>query len=174
MAWAKADGLTDYFERLPAALRENLLRGALREMAKVVAAEAKQECTSDEVRGTIRVTSAEEGTKLVSKVQCKGKGAFIALWLEWGTAPHLIRVDPRDTNGVSVSTVNRRVKEGSLVINGRFVGPVVEHPGAQAHPFFFTAFDHKRREAIAAGQAYLDRRLAQAGPFAPPEADTDQ
>lgn len=92
----------------------------------------------------------------------------LAIWQEYGTAPHFIRIDAVDRGGRSVGRINRQNKAarpegGSLVIGGTFVGPTVHHPGARAHPAFRPALDIKEGDAIAAAQRFVSRKITRAG-----------
>ena len=171
MAYARTDGVKRMLAQAPAKLAANVLRGAARAAANVVAAEAKDRCISEEVRGSIQVATSARDGKVVAKVQTKGEGAYIAPWLEYGTEPHLISVDDAVRGGMSVRRINNKVREGSLVIGGKFVGASVQHPGARPHPFLRPALDTKETEAIAAAQAYIDNRLAKVGIDVPDEGD---
>lgn len=154
-------------------IESKLLRGAARAAATVVADEAKDRTHSSRVRGAIKVaTSAGEG-RIIAKVQVKGPGAYLAPWEEYGTAPHFISVDDSQRRGMGVRRINKLAKEGSLVINGKFVGATVHHPGARPHPFLRPALDTKEGEAIAAAQAYIDARVTPSGIAADSSGDQD-
>ena len=156
--------MSAFFSNLPSKLQENVLRGAARAAAKVVADEAKDNCISEDVRKSIKISSqAHDDGRVVAKVKTAGKGAFMAPWLEYGTSEHYISVDDSQRQGMSVGRINRNAKEGTLVINGEPVGKTVLHLGARPHPFLRPALDLKGDEAIRAAQAHIDRRLAKAG-----------
>lgn len=157
-----------YTRSIPAALESKVLRGAARAGATVIADEASARSVSSEVSAAVKVSTRQDVPgRVVAKIQVKGDGAFIAPWLEYGTSPHFITVDDRQRDGRGVRRINQQVREaggdGSLVIGGKFVGATVFHPGAQPHPFLRPALDHKRAEAIAAAQAYINTRLAREG-----------
>jgi HK97 gp10 family phage protein len=153
-----------FFANLPGKLQENVLRGAMRAAAKVVADEAKENCISEDVRKSIKISSrAHDDGRVVAKVKTAGKGAFMAPWLEFGTSEHYISVDDSQRQGMSIGRINRKAKEGVLVINGEPVGKTVLHPGARPHPFLRPALDLKGDEAIRAAQAHIDKRLAKEG-----------
>jgi hypothetical protein len=168
MASLKGRGeVSRFIAGLPTQIEQRLLRSAARTAATVVADEAKARAISSEVRDAIKVaTKAGEGT-IAAKVQVKGAGAFIAPWLEYGTTPHFISVDDAQRGGLGIRRINTRVKEaggdGSLVINGQFVGKTVFHPGARPHPFLRPALDLKQGDAIAAAQAYINARIDKTG-----------
>ena len=140
-----------------------VLEGAARAGGRVIAEEAKERCTSDQVRGTIKlkVQAADDAAKVVAKVQTSGPGAYLAPWIEYGTSPHIIAVrDDSDRKGLSVNAINRSERKGTLVIGGEAVGPVVHHPGVRPHPFLRPAFDTAAQEAMAAAQRYITRQTS--------------
>lgn len=153
-----------FMARVPIALQTKVLRGAARAGATVIADEAKLLSISEEVAAAIKVATKREYDRIVAKIQVKGPGAYIAPWLEYGTAPHFISVD--DERGMTAGRVNRLVKGGddglkaTLLINGRPVGKTVYHPGTQPQPFLLPALDHKRDDAIAAAQQYINAGVA--------------
>ncbi|MDR7101521.1 HK97 gp10 family phage protein [Croceicoccus sp. BE223] len=153
-----------FMAAIPEALETKILRGAARAAAQVVADEAKDRVVSSEVRGAIKVSTKQEvAGQVIARIQTKGPGAYIAPWLEYGTSQHFITVDDSQRNGLSVGSINRKAKEGVLVINGTPVGKTVLHPGARPHPFMRVSLDLKAGEAIAAAQEYINARLAREG-----------
>lgn len=170
----KVSGQADV-QRLFASIPTNaaaILRGAARAAANVVADEARLRSISPDVTGAIKVRANTKGDGAVGKVQVRGPGAYIAPWLEYGTAPHYISVNDAERGGKSIGRINRLGKEGSLVIGGAFVGASVFHKGARAHPFLRPALDAKAAEAIAAAQTYINSRVTPAG-FATGDAGGD-
>jgi len=176
---------------LPEQLERNILRGAMRAGAEVIADGARENCRSAEVRETIGTTSRAEPGLVTAKVQTKGKGAYKAPWLENGTEPHFVSVDSEQSGGRTVRRVNRSEKAGSLdiggarrvnvgekgsiVINGQFVGDTVHHPGARPYPFMRPALDAKERDAVAAIGSYIGKRLTKEGLAAPaPTEEADE
>lgn len=154
----------NYIKQIPQALETKILRGAARAAARVVADEAKMRTQSSEVRDAIGIsTKQEESGRVIAKVQVKGPGAYLAPWEEYGTAPHYISVDDSQRKGMSVGRINKKAKEGVLVINGEPVGKTVLHPGARPHPFLRPSLDLKASEAIAEAQSYITTRLAREG-----------
>lgn len=151
-----------YIANIPGAL-ERLLRGAGRAGANVIAEEAKQRSISSEVSGAIRVSTSVKEGMVTARIQVKGPGSYIAPWLEYGTDPHFISVDDSQRQGMSIGRVNKKVKDGSLVINGKFVGATIFHPGAKAHPFLRPALDMKEVDAVVAAQAYINARVSPKG-----------
>lgn len=166
-----------FIGNLPQEIDTKLLRGAARAGARVIAAEARTRCISSEVRSSIKVATKDEDGRMVGKVQTKGRGAYIAPWLEYGTSPHFISVDESQRGGMSVGKLNRLAKgdgsNHSLVIGGKFVGATVLHPGARPHPFMRPALDTKEVEAVKAAQAFIDRRVSRAGIASGPDGGDD-
>jgi len=152
-----------FLSQIPIDLETKILRGAARAAANVVADEAKLRSISKEVTNAIKVRGSTKGGQIVAKVQVVGPGAYLAPWLEYGTAPHLISVSDKAREGRSVGRINRLAKEGSLRIGGQFVGESVQHPGARPHPFLRVSLDTKEAEAIAAAQSYINARISRAG-----------
>lgn len=143
-----------------------VLEGAARAGGKVIADEARHRCINDTVRGTIKVkmVAAKDKPTVAAKIHTTGPGAYLAPWIEYGTKPHIIAVrDARDRNGLSVNAINRGIKQGTLVIGGEAVGPIVHHPGVVGHPFLRPAVDTAEAEAMAAAQSYITRKLKAGG-----------
>lgn len=171
-----------YIANIPGAM-ERLLRGAGRAGANVIAEEAKQRSISSEVSGAIKVATSVKDGKVSAKIQVRGKGAYLAPWLEYGTKQHFISVDDSQSKGMSAGRINRIDKKAreegkigagkSLVINGTFVGATVLHPGAQAHPFLRPALDTKEGEAMAAARSYVSGRIGRLG-LAATDAQDDE
>lgn len=152
-----------FIAQLPGQIERRLLRGAGRAAADVVANEARERSVSSEVTKAINTNVRSKDGQIIAKVQVKGEGSYIAPWLEYGTAPHFISVDDSQREGMSVGRINRKAKEGSLAIGGKFVGTTVHHPGARPHPFLRVSLDLKEAEAIAAAQSYINARVTKAG-----------
>ena len=167
---------------LPAKIETNILRGAMRAGAGVIAEEAKTLIRSkpgrpgdtSPVRDSIKFSARSEPGLVTAKVQAKGPGAYKAPWLEFGTAAHFITVDGSVSDGLTVKRINRKAREGSLVINGHFVGKTVHHPGAKPHPFMRPAVDNKQGEAIEAISAYIAQRCTKAGIETPDPVPSDE
>lgn len=155
-----------------------VLRGAARAAARVIADEAKEQTVSGEVASAIVVrTKATEG-QVVSRVTVKeGWARSLALWEEYGTRPHFISVSDENRQGRGTRRINTALNEAkgdtSLVINGKFVGPTVLHPGVPAHPFLRTSLDLKEGEALKAAQNYINAKMGHNGGPAFDESDDE-
>jgi HK97 gp10 family phage protein len=168
-------GLADLqrtLDQIPAKIEANVLRGALRAGANVIADEARRlvPVKTGQLKESIRVSVRPfPGGKLVATVKAGGrfkvyaagkaiKGAsykttgasgkpdyhapFYAHFVEFGTARHWIKPKSRK----------------SLFIAG-LLKELVDHPGGRAKPFMRPAFDGKARAAIEAMAAYIRTRL---------------
>jgi HK97 gp10 family phage protein len=137
-------------DSLPAKIEANIMRGALRAGAKVLATEAKGniQSHSGKLAGSIRVSVAlRRGTvKAAVKAGGRGKGkasAFYAHMVEGGTQAHLITAPPGSALNVG----------GTLVRS-------VQHPGARAKPYLRPALDSRAMDAVEAAREYIRTRLA--------------
>lgn len=157
-------GVKQFFQQLPAKIEQNLLRGAARAGADVLADEIKARTPSQDVREGVRIRTKATPGRVVVKIDLEpGWARSVGNWLEYGTDPHFISVDDSQRQGMSTSRINRLGRAGTLVIGGKPVGKTVHHPGARPHPAFRPALDAKEGEAIAAAQAHIDGRLARFG-----------
>lgn len=169
------EDVSRFIASIPPALQTKILRGGARAAARVVADEAKVRSISSEVSAAVKVSTRQESdTRVISKVKLRGPGAYIARWLEYGTDPHFISVDPKQSGGRTAARVNKLAKAGTLVINGNPVGSTVFHPGAKPHPFLRPSLDIKQDEAIAAAQAYVTTRIAREGLGGAEVAETEE
>jgi HK97 gp10 family phage protein len=152
---------------LPVKIEKNILRGALRAGAKVMLAEVKQRIpvASGDLRDSVRITTRVRRGVVSASVKAGNAKAYYAGMVEFGTRPHLIKVDDKD-RGVnrrtgklaSVTTVNRR-----LAIGGTVIGPSVAHPGAKARPYMRPAADAGFEAAVGAVQKHVRDRLTKQG-----------
>lgn len=168
-----------YMTELPGLLRDRVLRGAARAGAKVIAEGAKERLGSRTAEGpggadvlianSVKVQVKLKGEIVRGRILLDGPGAYVGRWLEYGTDPHFISVDPQYRQGMTARRINKSIADGdeglkaSLVINGKPVGTTVFHPGARKAPFLRPAVDTLEREALAAAQAYITARLTRAG-----------
>ena len=162
-------------DTLTAKVEANIMRGALRAGAKVIAAQAKENVHS--ISGGLAY-SVRYGAKLdkrngrvLSYVRAGGKGSdgWYAHMVEKGTKRHLIsvrddlkptRITRHGLKAYSIGTVNKMMHSGSLRIGGRFVGASVMHPGARKMPFLRSAMDSRAQAAVEAAREYIRARLS--------------
>lgn len=130
------DELRQALRALPWRIAKNVLRGAVRAGAAVVAAEAKRRVPVRRgfLMRSIKISTRAKGGMVTASVKAGGKGARHAHLVELGTKPHLI---PRRG----------------------FKAAPIRHPGAKAKPYMRPAFESKVQAAIAAIIEYAERRL---------------
>ncbi|WP_210357645.1 HK97 gp10 family phage protein [Sphingomonas beigongshangi] len=178
-----------YMAELPDLLNKRVLPGAARAGAKVIAEEAKQllgDRRADTGRGgsvliadAVKVKTRRKGDLIIARVLLKGLGAYVGNWLEYGTQPHFITVDPAHRQGKTARRINKLIRDGNstvqgtLVINGQPIGSSVHHPGARPHPFLRPARDLKDAEAKAAARTYVTSRLGRRGIIGTDEGDEE-
>ncbi len=149
-------GLSDLqglLDKLPAKIEQNILRGALRQGANVIKAEAQSQLASaghnktGQLSKGLKVATRSKGGVVTATVSAKGKHGYVARWIEYGTAAHTIAAK----NG----------KE--LFFAGSFVKSV-RHPGIiNPKPFFRPAMDGKAGDAVIAVGEAIKKRLTKEG-----------
>jgi len=163
--------LQDFLNTLPAKIERNIMRSALGQGANVIAKDAKARVPVDRggLKKSIRVSTRSRRGQVTATVKTD---VFTANFVEFGTAPHFIKVSEeakpkkmtrRGRRKVSTGTINKMVKSGSLVIGGDFVGQSVSHPGAKPSPFMRPAIDSKASEALVAVGNQIRKRLTKEG-----------
>lgn len=145
--------LQKFLDQMPAKMEANVLRGALRQGAKVQLERARELVPVETggkhpgaLRDSLRISTRMRRGVVKSIVRAGNKRAFYANWVEYGTAAHEIKPKTRK----------------SLFFAGLF-GEIVEHPGAKPRPFLRPALDATQNAVIAAVGAYIRRRLDKAG-----------
>lgn len=165
----RVNGLSDlqkFLDQLPQKLQNNVMRGALRVGTKVIKDKAAININSQsgELAAGLKIYTRLRDGVVKSVLATRGIGGYKAMWVEFGTKPHLISVQEEDKKinyrlsakrgslvRESMTTLNRRV----LQIGGNFVGPVVKHPGAKPHPFLRPALDSEGQKAVLAAAEYI-------------------
>lgn len=151
-------------KQLPKQLEQNVMRQALRAGAKVIQDKAKELVpvhTGDLKKSLKLSTRSRKGIVTVS-VATRGKGAYIARFIEFGTAPHLIK----GRNGGMLKFVAR---DGNTVETAS-----VNHPGIKAKPFLRPSLDAKAKEAIIAVGEKIRSRLSNLGYQTPLPLQADE
>jgi HK97 gp10 family phage protein len=142
-------GLADlqkFFDQLPAKVEANILRGALRAGIQPVQADAKMRVghVSGLLRDGLKISTRRKGGIVYAVLRSTGKHGFIAHWIEYGTAPHLIL---------------SRLKNW-LSFGGQFFRRI-DHPGIKNPiPFMRPALDTQAQTAVIAAAEYMKKRLA--------------
>lgn len=181
--------LQKFLDQLPAKMEQNVMRGALRAAAIPVRDDAKRMAPvsapssagrkkygayAGALRDSIRVSVRARGGRVTASVKAGGaaKGktqVYWAGWAEYGTREHFISVADearpgrqtrRGWRGLSIRTLNRMVKRGTLRIGVNFVGQSVVHPGGKPRPYMRPALDRQAQNAVLAAGEYIKRRLA--------------
>lgn len=149
-------------DTLPAKIEANIVRGALRAGAKIILAEAqrlvpveppsganarlyggREGLLRDSLRVGTKIDSRKAQVVATVKVGGKAKGggdAYYAKFVEFGTAPHVIRAKNGKMLALGVSKVN--------------------HPGAKKKPFLRPAMDTQMMASVEAVRDYIRNRLA--------------
>jgi HK97 gp10 family phage protein len=148
--------LAEFLKTLPAKLERNVMRGALRAGAKVIADEAKANVPTrmGALKKSIRVSSKLKKGEVTASAKAGNKKVFYAGWVEFGTAPHKIvaskmflRFIAKDGNVVKTKSVN--------------------HTGAVSKPFMRPALDTKAAQSIQEAGRYIKQRMTKEGLDAP-------
>lgn len=166
-------------KELPEVFLDRILPRAARAGAEVIADDARAALGGRRaetgggayvlIADSVKVKVKREGTLIRARIYLDGPGAYVGRWLEYGTDPHFITIDPTVRKGMTARRVNAKITDGdgdlkaTLLINGKPVGTSVYHPGAQAKPFLRPALDNREGDAIAAMQGYVTSRATRAG-----------
>jgi HK97 gp10 family phage protein len=154
MADAQIKGLAELqraMDQLPAKVEANIMRGAMRAGAKVVAkaAASNVHSVSGELAASVRFGAKldRRNGRVSAYIRAGGKSkkggpaVFYAHMVEKGTAAHIIKARPP----------NRMLAIGVAQ---------VQHPGARKMPFLRPALDSHGFEAVEAVREYIRARLA--------------
>lgn len=152
MADVNVSGLAELnklLEELPGKLRANVMRGGLRAGFSVVKVEAAANIHS--VSGLLAkglsIGTRVRGDTVSATITAKGKHGFVARWVEFGTAVHLIR-----------AKLGHGLKLPAGVVSE------VLHPGGRPKPFMRPALDSQAQAAtIRLGEYIKDRLSTQHG-----------
>ncbi len=166
------DQLQQFLDTLPAKVEANIMRSALRAGMKTVQnkAQININSVSGDLASSLKISTRLRNGIVRSVLAAKGFQGYKAMWLEYGTEPHLVKVSDQDKRlnrrrsmrlgkpvYESVSSINRRAK--SLSIGGKLVGPYIMHPGAKPKPFLRPALDSSAQEVLIAVGEQIKARL---------------
>jgi HK97 gp10 family phage protein len=137
--------LDKFLETLPMKIQNNIMRGALRAGMKPVKADAQEHAAvaSGQLRDGLKLYTRVRSRVVTVILRATGKHGYVARWVEFGTAAHLI------------TAKNRK----GLAFGGLFFQSVW-HPGIQPHPFMRPALDARAGDAVVAAGEYIKNRLA--------------
>lgn len=139
---------------LPERIEKNVVRGALRAGARVIANEAKALVPVEDgtLKKSIRVSARvdRQAGQVRSKITAGNKEAFYAHMVEFGTAAHMIA--PKQTAEPKKAIAFEVNGEGVVVSHA-------SHPGAKEKPFMRPALDNKATAAVEAFAEYAGKRI---------------
>lgn len=140
--------LQAFLDQLPAKMEANVMRSALRAGANVVLNEARAQVPvkTGAMRDGLKVGTKSRRGVVTAYVKLRGKHAYLARWIEYGTAAHFIKP--------------KRAK--SLFFAG-LLRDGVDHPGATAKPFLRPALDSQAQNAVVAVGEAIKKRLTKQG-----------
>ncbi len=162
---------------LPAKIEGNVMRGALRAGQKTMMESVKsklRENNSVKTRAlekSIRIRFNRKSMKrgwINSYLIAGNADAYYAHMVEYGTAAHFIsvkkeaapaRMTRRGIKSYGISTINKMVNRGSLMIGKNFIGQSVSHPGGKPKPFMRPAFDANSDKSLNAMVEYMKKRI---------------
>lgn len=141
--------LAQFLQQLPVKLEKNIMRGALRAGAKVIAQEAKLNAPvqDGDLKASIRVSTNAKRGRVEAKAKAGGKKAWYAAIVEFGASPHIIK-------GKNGKLLKFTARDGKRIEIAQ-----VSHPGFKAKPYMRPALDSKARESIVATGNYIKQRL---------------
>lgn len=140
--------LQKFLDQLPAAVERNIMRAALRQGANVVKAEAEANVPvkSGVLKAGLKVSTKSRRGVVTATVKAGGKHAYLARWIEYGTAAHFIK--PKNARSLFFAGLMR---EG------------VDHPGSAPKPFLRPALDSQAQAALMAVGEAIKARLTRQG-----------
>lgn len=145
--------LHDLLQKLPVEIETKIMRNAMAKGAKVIQAEAKAlvPVKTGLLRKAIKTTRDTKRGQVIAKVKIKGKHSYLARFIEYGVAPHLIAATGKGEGRVAVRKADEgrgTITNGVMKIGDDFVSGIIQHPGHAAKPFLRPALDTKAAEAI--------------------------
>jgi len=137
--------LQQFLDQVPPKIEANIMRGALRAGMNVVkpVAKANIHSVSGQLAAGLAVGTQHKGSVVIGRLVARGKHAFIARWVEFGTAAHLIKA-----------------RFGRSLNLGGVFAKSARHPGAAPHPFLRPALDTQAQAAVIAAGEYIKDRLS--------------
>ena len=140
--------LQAFLDQLPAKVEANIMRAALRQGANVVKAEAMANVPvkSGLLKAGLKVSTKSRRGVVTAIVKAGGKHAYLARWIEYGTAAHFIK--PKNA---------RSLFWAGLMRDG------VHHPGSAPKPFLRPALESQAQAALLAVGEAIKKRLTRQG-----------
>ncbi len=147
----KIEGLNELkkkLDELAPKMEKKIVGQALRQGTNVIrdSARSKVNSISGNLKKSIKTVGVKGKKPLVSEmnVRVRGKDAFYAKFVEFGTKPHVIL--PK--------------KGMALLVKGKEYR-IVHHPGAVAKPFMRPAFDENYQKAIDRFKEVVSQKLSE-------------
>lgn len=140
--------LNELLKTLAPKVERNILRGALREGAKVYAksVDDKIPVYQGDLKDSVRISTKAKRGMVYAGVKAGNKKAWYVHLVEYGTRPHKIK--PKAARALSVG--------GAAVA-------AVDHPGAKPSPFMRPAADESHQAATEAVAMRIRQRLTKEG-----------
>lgn len=140
-------------KQLTPQLERNVMRAAMRAGAKVINDKARELAPADSgnLKKTLKVGTTSKRGVITATAATKGKGSYIARFVEFGTAAHLIK-------GRNGGLLKFTARDGKTVETQS-----VNHTGAKAKPFLRPALDSQANKAVVAVGEKIRERLANGG-----------
>jgi HK97 gp10 family phage protein len=137
--------LNQLLQQLPAKIERNVLRGSLRAGVKSILPALRNNTPKDTgaLAAGYKLRTNSKGGAVWASIRAGGPHAYIAKWLEYGTAAHKIVA-----------------KNGGWLLFGGMFAKSISHPGIQPRPFMApTLYEHSQQAVVAAAH-YMKQRLA--------------
>lgn len=144
--------LMKFLDDFPKKMQNNVVRSMLRAGGNVFKDRAQQELAANESVETgelskgIKVGTKVKGDQVIASVRTTGPHGYVAHWVEFGTAAHLI-----------VANAAKDIEIGAQFVHA------VHHPGAHPKPYMRPALDTGAAAAMAAAASKLKERLTTQG-----------
>lgn len=137
-----------FLGQVPVEIEKKIMRSAMRQGANVVKADAMANVPvkSGLLKAGLKVSTKSRRGVVTANVKATGKHAYLARWIEYGTAAHFIK--PKNA---------RSLFWAGLMRDG------VDHPGSQAKPFLRPALDSQAQAALLAVGEAIKKRLTKQG-----------
>ena len=141
--------LAQFLQQLPVKLEKNIMRGALRAGARVIANEAKLNAPvqDGDLKASVRVSTNAKRGRVEAKAKAGGKKAWYAAIVEFGASPHIIKAK-------KAKMLKFTARDGRKIEIAQ-----VFHPGFVARPYLRPALDSKAGESVVATGNYIKQRL---------------
>ncbi len=135
-------------DELPAKMEQNIMRVAMRQGMNVIRDEARNNVPvqTGELKKGLKVSTSAKKGMVLARLKATGKHGYVANWLEYGTAAHII---------------NPKVAK-DLFFGGKFAHHI-DHPGIVLRPFMRPAMDTQAQAALVATGEAVKAKLTKQG-----------